>query len=113
MNTNTTSRRGRYSARAAAIATTAIIFGAAACGTETGSDNGEPAAPAAPAAQPQPTPHAPTSADKAEREGAAKRSAGTTCRPPTGARSRSPEATSTRTAPRTAGGCPMSGQRLT
>ena len=71
MNTNTTSRRGRYSARAAAIATTALIFGAAACGTETGSDNGEPAAPAAPAAQPQPAPHAPTSADKAEREGAA------------------------------------------
>ena len=67
MNTNTTSRRGRYSARAAAIATTAIIFGAAACGTETASDNGEPAAPAAPAAQAQPAPHSPTSADAAER----------------------------------------------
>ena len=71
MNTNTTSRRGRYSARAAAIATTAIIFGAAACGTETGSDIGEPAAPAAPAAQAPPAPHSPTSADAAERQGAA------------------------------------------
>ena len=39
----TNSRRSRYSARAAAIATTAIIFGVAACGTETGSDNVEPA----------------------------------------------------------------------
>jgi hypothetical protein len=72
MYTNTTSRRGRYSARAAAIATIAIIFGAAACGTETASDNGEPAAPAAPAAQPQATPHPPTSADNAERQGAAR-----------------------------------------
>ena len=68
MNSNTTSRRGRY---AAAIATTAIIFGAAACGSETGSDIGEPAAPAAPAAQAPPAPHAPTSADAAERQGAA------------------------------------------
>jgi hypothetical protein len=71
MNTNTTSRRSRYSACAAAIATTAIIFGAAACGTETGSDNGEPAAPAAPAAQGRATPHSPSSADNAERQGAA------------------------------------------
>jgi hypothetical protein len=71
MNTNTTSRRGRFSAGAAAIATAAIIFGAAACGTETGADNGEPAAPAAPAAQAKGTPHAPTSADHAERQGAA------------------------------------------
>jgi hypothetical protein len=70
MNTNTTSRRGRYAARAAAIATTAIIFGTAACGTETASD-GEPAAPAAPAPQAQATPHSPTSADNAERQGAA------------------------------------------
>ena len=80
MNTNTTSRRGRYSARAAAIATTAIIFGAAACGSETASDKGDPAAPAAPAAQPQPTPgappHAPPSADKAERDGAAEENKG-------------------------------------
>ena len=71
MNTNT-SRRGRY---AAAIATTAIIFGAAACGTETGSDNGEPAAPAAPAAQVQAEPHTPMSADAAERFGASERRA--------------------------------------
>src|SRR4249920_230280 len=47
MTSNITGRRSRYSACAAAIATTAIIFGAAACGTETASDNGEPAAPAA------------------------------------------------------------------
>ena len=63
----TNSRRSRYSARAAAIATTAIIFGVAACGTETGSDNVEPAAPAAPAPQAKATPHSPTSADAAER----------------------------------------------
>jgi len=77
---DTTSRRRRYSAGAAAIATIAIIFGAAACGSETASDKGDPAAPAAPAAQPQPTPgatpHAPTSADKAERDGAAKENKG-------------------------------------
>jgi len=70
MNATTANRHRRYSARAAAIASIAIIFGAAACGTETGADNGEPAAPAAPAAQAKPTPHAPTSADKAERDGA-------------------------------------------
>jgi hypothetical protein len=68
----TTSRSRRYSATAAAIATTAIVFGTAACGTETASDKGEPAAPAAPAAQAKPTPHAPVSADSAERQGAAK-----------------------------------------
>ena len=73
MDTNTTSRRRRYSARAAAIATAAIIFGTAACGTETASDNGEPAAPAAPAAKAKPTPHSPTSADAAERKGYADR----------------------------------------
>jgi hypothetical protein len=68
MNINTTSRRGRYSARAAAIATIAIILGTAACGTETASDNGEPAAPAAPAPQAKTIPHSPTSADAAERK---------------------------------------------
>jgi hypothetical protein len=73
MNTNTTSRRRRYSARAAAIATTAIIFGTAACGSETASDNGEPAAPAAPAAKAKATPHPPTSADAAERKAYADR----------------------------------------
>ena len=73
MNTNTTSRRRRYSARAAAIATTAIIFGTAACGTETASDNGEPAAPAVPAAKAKPTQHSPTSADAAERKAYADR----------------------------------------
>jgi hypothetical protein len=71
----TTSRRRRYSARAAAIASTAIIFGAAACGTETASDNGEPAAPAAPAPQVQVVPHTPMSADAAERWGASERRA--------------------------------------
>ena len=64
---NTTSRRGRY---AAAIVTTAVIFGAAACGTETGSDNGEPAA-AAVVPKVQTGPHPPMSADTAERLGAA------------------------------------------
>ena len=65
---NTTSRRSRYSAAAAAIATTAIIFGSAACGSETASDNGQqPAAPVAPAPKAQATPHSPTSADAAER----------------------------------------------
>ncbi len=70
---NTISRRGRYSARAAAIASIAIIFGSAACGTETASDNGEPAAPAAPAPQVKVVPHTPMSADAAERRGAAER----------------------------------------
>lgn len=70
---NTTSRRGRYSARAAVIASVAIIFGAAACGTETASDNGEPAAPAAPAPQAKVVPHTPMSADAAERLGASER----------------------------------------
>jgi hypothetical protein len=71
----TTSRRRRYSARAAAIASTAIIFGAAACGTETASDKGEPAAPPAPAAQVQAEPYTPMSADAAERWGASERRA--------------------------------------
>jgi hypothetical protein len=73
MNSNT-SRRRRYSARAAAIASIAIIFGAAACGTETASDKGEPAAPAStPHAQAQAGPHTPMSADAAERWGASER----------------------------------------
>jgi hypothetical protein len=71
----TTSRRRRYLAGAAAIAGTAIIFGAAACGTETASDKGEPAAPPAPAAQMQAEPHTPMSADAAERWGASERRA--------------------------------------
>jgi hypothetical protein len=73
---STTSRRRRYSARAAAVATTAaVIFGAAACGSETASDNGEPAAPAAPPAKVQTVPHQPMSADAAERWAATERSA--------------------------------------
>jgi hypothetical protein len=69
MNT-TTNRRRRYPARAAAIATIAVVvFGAAACGTEVASDVA-PAAPA-PAQQAQPSPHPPTSADSAERNGSA------------------------------------------
>jgi len=65
---NTTSRRGRY---AAAIAATALLFGAAACGTEKASDNGAPAAAAVPKAKVQTAPHAPMSADQAERLGLA------------------------------------------
>jgi hypothetical protein len=67
---NTTSRRGRYAVRAAAVATTAaVIFGAAACGSETASDNGQdPAAPAAPAPKAHATPRPPVSADAAERQ---------------------------------------------
>lgn len=73
MNTNT-SRRRRYQARAAAFTTiAAVIFGAAACGTETGSDTQQPAAPAAPAPKAQSTPHNPTSPDAAERQGQAQR----------------------------------------
>ena len=69
---NTTNRR-RYSARAAAIAATAaIIFGAAACGTETADDNGNPAAPAAPAPKAK-AGHSATSADAAERRAYADR----------------------------------------
>ncbi|HEX5089258.1 MAG TPA: hypothetical protein VFV89_15725 [Nocardioides sp.] len=66
MNTNTTGRRRRYSARAAAIATfAAVAFGAVACGTETASDGGTPAAPApAPKAERS---HPPVSPDTAER----------------------------------------------
>jgi hypothetical protein len=71
MNTNTTGRR-RYQAGAAAITTiAAVIFGAAAYGTETASDGQQPAAPAAPAPKVQSTPHAPSSADSAERDGKA------------------------------------------
>jgi hypothetical protein len=70
MNTTTSHRAGRV-ARAVAFASTAVvIFAAAACGTET--DGGSPAAPApAPAAEP----HAPMSADAAERLGASERQA--------------------------------------
>lgn len=68
MNASTTSRRGRYATRAAAITTAALILGTAACGTEKASDNGEPAAPAAtPHARAKATPHPPSSADAAER----------------------------------------------
>jgi hypothetical protein len=69
MNT-TTSRRRRFPARAAAIATFAVvIFGAAACGSEKASDVA-PAAPApAPAPQAQIKPHVPVSPDTAERQG--------------------------------------------
>lgn len=68
---NSTSRRRRYSARAAAIATAAaVIFGAVACGSETASDSGQ--APAALVA-PKATPHSPTSADAQERRAAADR----------------------------------------
>jgi hypothetical protein len=71
---NSTSRRGRRAARAAAIAsTTAFIFAAAACGTETGSD-GTPAAPAR-AQQARTAAHPPMSADAAERQGASERQA--------------------------------------
>ena len=67
----TTSRRRRHSARAAAVATiAAVIFGAAACGTETASDNGKPGA-AAPVPKVQTAPHLPMSADTAERLGVA------------------------------------------
>jgi hypothetical protein len=68
---NTTTSRGRRAARAAAIASTAaFIFGAAACGTETASNDVAPAAPAA-APQAQPSAHPPTSADSAEQRGQA------------------------------------------
>jgi hypothetical protein len=64
---NSTSRR-RYSARAAAIAATAaVILGAAACGSETASDDGKPAAPAPAPVKVQVAPHTPMSADSAER----------------------------------------------
>ncbi len=65
-----TSRRGRYSVRSAAVFTVAaVIFGAAACGTETASDSDKPGgvpAQGAPGAKVQ-APHFPTSADAQER----------------------------------------------
>ena len=68
---STTSRRSRYSVRAAAVATTAaVIFGAAACGSETASDSDKPGgvpAHGAPGAKVQQAPHFPTSADAQER----------------------------------------------
>ena len=87
--TNTTSRRQRAArAAAGAIATAAIVLGAAACGSETAadqvSDPAAPAAPAAPAVQAQPTPHSSLSADAAERQGAAEHQKQQQLRPPTG-----------------------------
>jgi hypothetical protein len=64
--TTTTSRRRRY-AKPAALALAACLFGAAACGTETASDERSLAAPAP---QAQSAPHSPMSADAAERWGA-------------------------------------------
>ena len=68
---STTSRRSRYSVRAAAVFTTAaVIFGAAACGTETASDSDKPGgvpAHGAPGAKVQQAPHFATSADAQER----------------------------------------------
>ena len=68
---STTSRRSGYSVRAAAVLTTAaVIFGAAACGTETASDSDKPGgvpAHGAPGAKVQQAPHFPTSADAQER----------------------------------------------
>jgi hypothetical protein len=69
MSTNTTGRRRRHAQRAAALTFAALLFGAAACGTETASDGGSPAAPA-PAPHAQSAPHTPISADAAERQGA-------------------------------------------
>jgi len=64
---NITTTRRRYPARAAAITTiAAVIFGAAACGTETASD-GSPAAPAV-APRAQSSAHPPVSPDAAERQ---------------------------------------------
>lgn len=74
MNADTTSRGRRKANRAAALTFAALLFGAAACGTETASDGGSPAAPAA-ALQAQPAPHTPTSADAAERHGASEQQA--------------------------------------
>jgi hypothetical protein len=64
--TTTTSRR-TYPTRAAALALAACMLGAAACGTETASDDGSAAAPAPRARS---APHTPMSADAAERWGA-------------------------------------------
>jgi len=76
MNENTTRRR-RNAGRAAAFATiAAVAFGAAACGTESASENTEPAHPAS-APKVYTTAHAPISADAAERQGAAKHRAQT------------------------------------
>ena len=67
----TTNRRRRHSARAAAVASiAAVVLGAAACGTETGADNGKPVAAAA-VPKVQTAPHLPMSADTAERLGVA------------------------------------------
>ncbi|HET6937183.1 MAG TPA: hypothetical protein VFI19_01210 [Nocardioides sp.] len=62
-----TSRRRRYSRRAAAIAAIAVVAFGAACGNEVAKD----VAPAAPAPAPhaQVSPHPPTSPDAAEQRG--------------------------------------------
>jgi hypothetical protein len=70
---STTSQRRRRGTHAAALTLAAVMFGAAACGTETASDVA-PAAPA-PAPQVQSAPHLPMSADAAERQGASARRA--------------------------------------
>jgi hypothetical protein len=68
---STTSRRSRYSVRAAVVFTAAaVVLGAAACGTETASDSdksGGVPAHGAPGAVFQQAPHFPTSADAQER----------------------------------------------
>ena len=101
MNT-TTARRRRYSTCAAATATiAAVIFGAAACGSEKASDVA-PAAPApAPQAQAQIKPHPPTSADSAERQGKAGKGASDTITTPDGHEVHIPGPAAPRTAPRT------------
>ncbi|HEX5089257.1 MAG TPA: hypothetical protein VFV89_15720 [Nocardioides sp.] len=67
------STRRRYAKRAA-LTLAALLLGATACGTETGSDDGPSAALAA-APQAQSAPHPPTSADAAERRAASERRA--------------------------------------
>jgi hypothetical protein len=64
---STTSRLRRHWTHAAALTLAALMFGTAACGTETASDGGAPAAPA-PAPQAQSSAHPPVSPDAAERE---------------------------------------------
>jgi hypothetical protein len=65
--------RRRYAKRAG-LTLAALLLGATACGTETGSDDGPSAALAA-APRAQSAPHAPTSADAAERRGISERRA--------------------------------------
>jgi hypothetical protein len=63
---STTSRLRRHWTHAAALTLAALMFGTAACGTETASDGGSPAA----APQARSAAHLPMSADAAERWGA-------------------------------------------